>query len=139
VSCSYPVDTFEKAGESCAELRDGRSYLHCFSVRFFLEKSKLRQLEVFGPTGPVSIGFDTVASILFRIRCQPLSVDLEGVLPNVCVWPCRVAVTGAPVQGLKMCPGELCPTIGRALIGLGAAVMRPGQLLTVYRLCPQQW
>jgi len=52
---------------------------------------------------------------------------------------CRVAVTGAPVQGLKMCPDELCPTIGRALIGLGAAVMRPGQLLTVYRLCPQQW
>jgi hypothetical protein len=87
VSCSYPVDTLERAGEPCAELRDGRSYLQCFSVHFFLETSKLRQLEIFGPTGPVSIGFDTVTSIRFRIRCQPLSADLEGVLPNVCVWP----------------------------------------------------
>ena len=87
VSCSYPVDALERAGESCAELRDGRSYLQCFSVHFFLEKSKLRQLGIFGPTSPVSIGFDTVASILFRIRCQPLSLDWEGVLANACVWP----------------------------------------------------
>jgi len=28
---------------------------------------------------------------------------------------CRVAVTGAPVQGLKMCPDELCPTIGTSV------------------------
>ena len=52
---------------------------------------------------------------------------------------CRLAVAGAPVQGLKLCPDELCPTIGRALRGLGVAAMPRGQLLTVYRLCPQQW
>ena len=52
---------------------------------------------------------------------------------------CRLAVAGAPVQGLKLCPDELCPTIGRALRGLGLAAMTRRQLLTVYRLCPQQW
>jgi hypothetical protein len=52
---------------------------------------------------------------------------------------CRLAVAGAPIQGLKLCPDELCPTIGRALRGLGVAAMPRGQLLTVYRLCPQQW
>jgi hypothetical protein len=52
---------------------------------------------------------------------------------------CRLAVAGAPVQGLKLCPDELCPTIGRALRGLGVAAMPRGQLLTVYKLCPQQW
>ena len=52
---------------------------------------------------------------------------------------CRLAVGGAPVQGLKLCPDELCPTIGRALRGLGVAAIPGGQLLTVYRLCPQQW
>ena len=77
----------ERAGESCAELRDGRSYLQCFSVHFFLETSKLRQLEIFGPTGPVSIGFDTVTSIRFRIRCQPLALDWEGALANAYGWP----------------------------------------------------
>jgi len=52
---------------------------------------------------------------------------------------CRLAATGAPVQGLTLCPDELCPGIGRALIALGLAAMRRGQLVTVYRLCPQQW
>jgi hypothetical protein len=52
---------------------------------------------------------------------------------------CRLAVAGAPVQGLKLCPDELCPTIGRALRGLGLAAIGRGQLLMVYRLCPQQW
>jgi hypothetical protein len=47
--------------------------------------------------------------------------------------------SGAPVQGLKLCPNELCPTIGRALRGLGLAARRPRPLLTVYRLCRQQW
>jgi hypothetical protein len=52
---------------------------------------------------------------------------------------CRLAVRGAaPLQGLKLCPAELCPTIGRALIGLGPAVISGGQLITVYRLCSQQ-
>lgn len=52
---------------------------------------------------------------------------------------CRLAATGAPVRGLELCPDELCPRIGRALIALGLAALRRGQLVTVYRLCPQQW
>ena len=51
---------------------------------------------------------------------------------------CRLAVTRAPIKGLKLCPDELCPTIGRALIALGMATLHPGELPTVYRLCPQQ-
>jgi hypothetical protein len=45
------------------------------------------QLEIFGSTSPVPIGFNTMASKLVRIRCPPLSLDWEGVLPNACVWP----------------------------------------------------
>jgi hypothetical protein len=52
---------------------------------------------------------------------------------------CRLAERGAPVRGLKLCPAELCPSVGRALIGLGLAAVRGGQLSAVYRLCPQQW
>jgi hypothetical protein len=52
---------------------------------------------------------------------------------------CRLAETGAPIRGLKLCPAELCPSIGRALIGLGLASTHRGQLIAVYRLCPQQW
>ena len=48
---------------------------------------------------------------------------------------CRLAVGGAPVKGLKLCPDELCPTIGRALKGLGLASTHGSQLLTVFRLC----
>ena len=52
---------------------------------------------------------------------------------------CRLADSGAPIRGLKLCPVELCPSIGRALIGLGLASSHRGQLIAVYRLCPQQW
>jgi hypothetical protein len=64
---------------------------------------------------------------------------LTSCSPERMRMACRLAVAGAPVQGLKLCPDELCPTIGRALRGLGLAAMSRGQLLTVYKLCPQQW
>jgi hypothetical protein len=104
ISCSYPVDTLERAGESCAELRDERSYLQCFSVHFFLEKSKLRQLEIFGPTGPVSIGFDTVTSIRFRIRCQPPVGRFGRCSSERMRMACRVAVTGLPYRDSRCAP-----------------------------------
>jgi hypothetical protein len=66
-------------------------------------------------------------------------VRLGRCSPERMRMACRLAVAGAPVQGLKLCPDELCPTIGRALRGLGLTATRRGQLLTVYRPCPQQW
>lgn len=62
-------------------------------------------------------------------RCSPARLRVA----------CRLAETGAPIGGLKLCPVELCPSIGRALIGLGLAATHRGQLSAVYRLCPPQW
>jgi hypothetical protein len=62
-------------------------------------------------------------------RCSPARLQVA----------CRLAETGAPVRGLTLCPTELCPSIGRALIGLGLAAMPRDQLSMVYRLCPSQW
>jgi hypothetical protein len=62
-------------------------------------------------------------------RCSPARLHVA----------CRLAETGAPIRGLKLCPDELCPSVGRALLGLGLAAMSRDQLSAVYRLCPQQW
>ena len=64
-------------------------------------------------------------------------VRLKTCSPGRVRMACRLAATGSPVLGLKLCPDELCPTIGRALKGLGLAAMSQGQLLKVYRLCTQ--
>jgi hypothetical protein len=70
---------------------------------------------------------------------MPRPVDRLGrCSPERLRTACRLAVAGAPVKGLKLCPDELCPTIGRALKGLGLASTHGGELLTVYRLCPGQ-
>jgi hypothetical protein len=70
---------------------------------------------------------------------MPTPVDRFGrCSPERLRTACRLAAGGAPVKGLKLCPDELCPTIGRALKGLGLASTHGGQLLTVFRLCPEQ-
>jgi hypothetical protein len=75
----------------------------------------------------------------FETYQMPTPVDRLGrCSPERLRTACRLAVAGAPVRGVKLCPDELCPTIGRALKGLGLASTHGGQLLTVYRLCPGQ-
>jgi len=71
----------------------------------------------------------TPIAVMGARRCSPARLHVA----------CRLAETRAPVRGLTLCPAELCPSIGRALIGLGLAAMSRGQLSTVYRLCPSPW
>jgi len=71
---------------------------------------------------------------------MPMTVARTGTCsPERLRAACRLAVTRAPVQALKLCPDELCPSVGRALIGLGLSTIPRSEVATVYRLCPQQW